>query len=162
MPNSLRSLWSLIDGSHTIEYGIIVSIWDVREIDPSLLQFGHRLDDVVRGQSDVLDTCPFVELDVLLDLRFLAPSAGSLMGNLMCSVGCRWSSPCSSGPFTCGNVLVIEGDQLSEAHHLRIEFCPNVHLVPANIPDHVIDVCVDRFRGGILESSGHTGRNTPW
>lgn len=49
---------------------IVVGRWDGQELASSILHACHRIDDVVRSQSDVLDTGTSVVIDVLLDLRF--------------------------------------------------------------------------------------------
>ena len=46
----------------------VVGVGDVEELSASVPEVLDALDDVVRPQSDVLDTCGAVVVDVLLDL----------------------------------------------------------------------------------------------
>ena len=87
----------------------------------------------------MLDAGALVEVDVLLDLGLLAAFSGLVDRELDAPVSIAHHLG-HQGGIVGGNVLVVEGDQLGEAHDLGVELAPGVHLAPADVADHVVDV----------------------
>ncbi len=102
-------------------------------------QRAYRLDDVTGGHGDVLHAGTAVELQILLDLR-LALALGRLVdGELHALVAVRHHLRHQRRIFR-GDVLVVEVLEHAEAHHVAIEIHPAVHLAPAHVAHHVVDV----------------------
>src|SRR2546423_347425 len=52
---------------------IVVRARNAQELNAIVAQLGHRVDDVVSGDCDVLAAWSLIELEILVDLRFLFP-----------------------------------------------------------------------------------------
>ena len=87
----------------------------------------------------MLDTGALVEVDVLFDLGLLAAFGGLVDRELDPPISIAHHLGHQGGVLG-GDVLVVKGDQLSEAHHFGVELAPGVHFPPADIADHVVDV----------------------
>lgn len=61
---------------------IVISLWWSRkELYTTFFQFTYCVDDIFCGNSNMLYSFSFVEIKIFFYLRFLLPSAGSLIGN---------------------------------------------------------------------------------
>jgi len=61
---------------HPIENGVVIRSRNAEELNPVVAQLGHRIDDVVGRNCDVLTTGSLIELEILVDLGFLFPFRG--------------------------------------------------------------------------------------
>src|SRR5439155_21370101 len=66
----------LVDLPDTVFQHLVVAVRDADELDTGVAKVGDGGADVARGEGDVLDAGPAVELQILLDLGFLFPGGG--------------------------------------------------------------------------------------
>ena len=128
-----------LDFADAVEDIVVVVVRHVEELHATVLQGGHRADDVVGGDGDVLHARALVEVDVLLDLGFLAAFRRLVDRELDAAVAVAHHLGHERGVLR-RNVLVVKRHELGKAHHLGVEFAPGVHLAPADVADHVVDV----------------------
>src|SRR6266851_1395745 len=117
----------------------VVGVGDGEELDSLLLQPGDGIEDVGRGEGDVLDAGALVEVEVLLDLGLAAAFGGLVDGELDEAVAVGHHLRHQSRVLG-GDVVVVEVLVEREAHDVRVEVDPVVHGVPAYVADHVVDV----------------------
>ena len=106
---------------------------------PCSLQLGDRMQNVVGGERDVLHAGPRIEIEILFDLRFLFAFGRLVDGEFDVAVAVGHHLRHQRGVFG-GDVFVVEVLIEREAHHAGVEIDPLVHLVPAHVAHHVIDV----------------------
>ncbi len=82
---------------------------------------------------------PPIELEILLDLRLLFAFGWLVDGELDVAVAVGHHLRHERRVFG-GDVLVVEVLVEREAHDVGVELDPLVHLVPAHVADHVVDV----------------------
>src|SRR5574338_1006205 len=63
----------LVDMAHPVEHRIVVVARHPEELYTALAQRRDRLDDVIRGNGDVLTSGAMIELEILVDLALPAP-----------------------------------------------------------------------------------------
>ncbi len=104
-----------------------------------IAQLRYSTDDVVSGHGNVLHSRSAVEIEVLFDLRLAAALRGLVdrKPNALVSVRHDFRHQCR---VFGRDVFVIEMLEHAEAHDMLVEFDPGVHLAPADVADHVIDV----------------------
>src|SRR5215208_3831754 len=71
-----------IDAANSIEDGVIIRAGNLKELHPPVTQRGHRLYDVVGGDSQMLDPGSTIEVEVLVDLRLLTTLGRLIDGEL--------------------------------------------------------------------------------
>jgi len=117
---------------------VVIGGRDVQKFNASLLQIGHRLDDVVGRQWRHADTFAIVKFENLIDLRFLC--LRRFVDRQTSRSRCHCSSLCSSARVcSSGNILVIEAQMLRtplRPHKLH----PGLHLAEATLPNAMIDI----------------------
>ena len=101
-----------------------------------------------------------VEVDVLLDLALLRPSAGSLIGNLIAPVRARHHLAAQRGELG-GDVLVVEGEELVEAEGPDVAVDPVVHLPVLDVADDVVDPRRARRPSRLRSRASKPGRKGP-
>ena len=89
--------------------------------------------------AHMLNTFAVVELEVFLHLRFLLAFGRLVDRELYEPVSVAHHLAHERGVFG-RDVLVVEGQDVAEAHHILVKFHPGVHLVPADVPDAMIDI----------------------
>ena len=82
---------------------------------------------------------PAIEVEILFDLRFLLAFGRLVDGELHVAVAVGHHLRHERGVFG-GDVLVVEVLVEREAHDVGVEIDPLVHLVPAHVAHHVVDV----------------------
>ena len=80
-----------------------------------------------------------IELQILFDLRFALALGGLIDRELHALVAVRHHLRHQRRVFRA-DVFVIEMFEQPETHHVAIEIHPAIHLAPAHVADHVIDV----------------------
>src|SRR5690348_6906840 len=89
---------------------------------------------------------PAIELQVLLDLRFLF--ALSRLVDRKLHAMARISHHLRAQRGVLGrNIFVVERDELRKAEDAPVKISPGVHLAPPDVADAVIDVLQSRFNG---------------
>ena len=77
----LQLVHGLVDVAHTALQLRVVRMRHAQELDALITQLPHRVHNVVGRQRNMLHARSAIEIEILLDLRLLLPSAGSLIGN---------------------------------------------------------------------------------
>ena len=122
-----------------IQQRVVISGRDIQELDAALLQLGHGLDDVLGRDRDVLHAFAVVEIEVFLDLRFLFAFGRLVDRKLHEAVAVAHDLAHQRGVFG-RDILVVEGQDVAEAHHILVKLHPRIHLVPADVADAMIDI----------------------
>ncbi len=109
-----------------------------RNSTPLRAQLVHGFEDVTGDHGNVLGAGSEVVIDILLDLA-LAQSLGRFIDReLDPSVAILHYLGHQGGIFG-GDILVIEGHQLTKAHHLVVEVDPVIHLAELHVADDMVD-----------------------
>ena len=116
---------------------MVVGGRNVHEAHAAIAQGLHRGDDVVGAQGDVLHAGTVVVLDVLLDLGLLAPLGGLVQGHDDLRAVPHHGR--HQGRVLGADLVVVEVDELGEAHHVGVEVDPRVELALLDVADHVVD-----------------------
>ena len=98
----------------------------------------HGLEDVAGDHGDVLHAGGEVVIEILLDLALLLAFGGFVDGELDAAVAVRHDLG-HQRRVLGGDILVVEVQQLAEAHHLVIELDPVIHLAERHVADDVVD-----------------------
>src|SRR5216683_1461713 len=136
----------LVDLADAVLQVGVVGVGDGEELDSLLLHPGDGIEDVGRGEGDVLDAGALVEVEVLLDLGLAAAFGGLVDGELDEAVAVGHHLRHQSRVLG-GDVVVVEVLVEREAHDVGVEVDPVVHGVPAYVADHVVDVEEDDGAG---------------
>ncbi len=105
---------------------------------PLALQLAHGRQDVAGAHGDVLHARSHVVVQVFLDLA-LALALGRLVDGELDPPAAVLHHLGHQGRVLGADVLVVEVQQLAEAHHLVVEVDPVVHLAQLHVAHHVID-----------------------
>ena len=111
----------------------------LRNSTPRALQIGDRLDDVVGRERTMLHAFAIVEIEIFFDLRFLFPFGRLVDREFHKAVAVAHDLAHESGVFG-RDILVVEGEDVAEAHHILVELDPRIHLVPSDVADTMIDI----------------------
>ena len=109
----------------------------MQEIDPLCVKIFHRMQNVVRGKSNMLDAGPGIEIEIFLDLRFAFSFSRLVDGKLDIAVAVGHHLRHEGGVFG-GDIFVVEVLVEPESHHMCIEIDPlcsshaNQHCPPCD------------------------------
>ena len=129
----------LVDVADAVEHVVVVVFRHVEEIHAVGAHPAHGLQDVVGGHGDVLHAGAFVEVDVLLDLALFQAFGRLVDGEFDVAVAVGHHFRHQGGVFG-GDVLVVEGNEQFEAHHVLVELDPLVHGAEFDVADAVVHI----------------------
>ncbi len=128
----------LVDLADALRQHLVIRLRHAQErhvVGPQRLD---RLDDVAGRQGDVLHAGSVVEVQVLLDLR-ASFRLRRLVDRELDPPRAVADHLGHEGRVVGADVLVVEADDLLEAHHVLVELHPLVHLAFLDVADDVID-----------------------
>jgi hypothetical protein len=115
---------------------VVVGRRDREELDAAVAHLGHGLDDVARGDREVLGAGALVELEVLLDLG-LALALGRLVDGELDDALAVGDDLRHQGGVLGRDVVVGEVDHLLHVEDVLVERHPRVHVL--DVADDVVD-----------------------
>src|SRR5689334_7463785 len=125
---------------------LVVGVGGVEELDAGRPHLVDRAQDVVGGQGDVLGAGAAVELEVLVDLRLLAPGGRLVQRELDLAAAAR-DDLAHQRRVVGGDVVADELGHVREAHDPVVELDPLVHGAQLDVADHVVDRLEQPRRG---------------
>ena len=87
----------------------------------------------------MLHTFAVVEIEILFHLRFLFAFGRFIDRELHKAIPVAHDLAHERGVFR-RNVLIVEGQDVAETHHILIKFHPRIHLVPTDVAHAMIDI----------------------
>src|SRR5690606_4925285 len=106
----------LIDLSHPVPHGLVIGGGDLEELHPTGLEVAYGPNDVIGGHGYMLHPLPFIEIEVFLHLGFFLALGGFIDGEFDPAVAIAHDLAHQGGVFG-GNVVVVKGEDVLEAHH---------------------------------------------
>src|SRR5262249_41192134 len=118
---------------------LVVRRGRAEELDAPIAHRANGGDDVVRRQGKMLYARPAIELEILVDLRLLFALRRLVDRELDPLIAVRHHLR-HERRVLGRDILVVERDEILEAHHALVERDPHVHFSQFDVADTMVDM----------------------